>query len=88
MALQLEFVAHLAAKGNQVFALARNPDQSKGLQELKGKPGITILKADITDPVSLRVRRRFLESRAFVILTSRRPPLRKSPRPRAAGSTC
>ncbi|KZV83812.1 NAD(P)-binding protein [Exidia glandulosa HHB12029] len=50
----LEFVAHLAAKGNQVFALARNPDQSKGLQELKGKPGITILKADITDPVSLR----------------------------------
>ncbi|KZV96957.1 NAD(P)-binding protein [Exidia glandulosa HHB12029] len=52
--LGLEFVVQLAAKGNEVFALARNPDQSKGLQELKGKPGVTILKADITDPVSLR----------------------------------
>ncbi|KZV87733.1 NAD(P)-binding protein [Exidia glandulosa HHB12029] len=50
----LEFVAQLATKGNQVFALARNPDKSKGLQELKSRPGVTLIQADITDPVALR----------------------------------
>ncbi|KZW00563.1 NAD(P)-binding protein [Exidia glandulosa HHB12029] len=52
--LGLEFVEQLAKPGNIVFAMARNPSQSKGLQALSKKPEVHILKADITDPVGLR----------------------------------
>ncbi|EJD42198.1 NAD(P)-binding protein [Auricularia subglabra TFB-10046 SS5] len=50
----LEFVVQLANKGNTVFALARTPDRAKGLQELKSKPNVHILKGDITDAASLQ----------------------------------
>ncbi|KZT51794.1 NAD(P)-binding protein [Calocera cornea HHB12733] len=52
--LGLEFVKQLLAKGNLVLALARNPDKSTGLQELKGEKNLHILKADITKPDELR----------------------------------
>lgn len=53
--LGLEFVAQLASKPeNVVFALARNPDTSKGLQALSSKSNVHPLKADITDPKSLQ----------------------------------
>lgn len=52
----LGFVEHLAAApGNTVFALARNPDAAKPLQDLaKSKPNVHVLKADMTDPASLQ----------------------------------
>lgn len=52
----LAFVEHLAATAdNTVFALARNPDGAKPLQDLaKSKPNVHVLKADMTDPPSLQ----------------------------------
>lgn len=61
---QLEFVAQLAKSGNQVFALARNPDESKGLQALASTPGVTLIKADTTEPASLKVHQ-FLIARQY-----------------------
>ncbi|KZT50164.1 NAD(P)-binding protein [Calocera cornea HHB12733] len=52
--LGLEFVKQLLAKGNLVFALARNPDKSAGLLALKGEKNLHIFKADVTKPAELR----------------------------------
>jgi len=49
-----EFVKQLLAKGNEVFALARNPDKSAGLQELKENKNLHLLKGDITKPEDMR----------------------------------
>jgi hypothetical protein len=51
---QLEFVIELLAKENVAFALARSPETSKGLLAIQDT-NLHILKADITDPVSLKV---------------------------------
>ncbi|EJD36357.1 NAD(P)-binding protein [Auricularia subglabra TFB-10046 SS5] len=52
---QLEFVSNLSSKSeNTVFALARNPDVAKNLQALASRANVHILKADITDPASLK----------------------------------
>ncbi|KAF5382192.1 hypothetical protein D9615_004340 [Tricholomella constricta] len=50
----LQFVVDLLARGDVVVALARNPDSSKQLQEIKGNKNLFIVKADITDAVSLK----------------------------------
>lgn len=51
----LEFVSNLSAKtDNTVFALARNPDGAKELQALGSRSNVHVLKADITDPASLK----------------------------------
>ncbi|EJD36360.1 NAD(P)-binding protein [Auricularia subglabra TFB-10046 SS5] len=51
----LEFVSHLSSNSeNTVFALARNPDGAKELQTLGIKANVHVLKADITDPGSLK----------------------------------
>ncbi|THV04321.1 NAD(P)-binding protein [Dendrothele bispora CBS 962.96] len=50
----LQFVAELLARGNVVIALARNPENSEGLQSLKDNKTLHIIKADITDLVALK----------------------------------
>jgi short-subunit dehydrogenase len=65
--LGLQFVTDLLAKGNTVFALARNPTSSKGLSQIDDK-NLHIVKADITNSVSLRViERRLLANQALTI---------------------
>ncbi|KAK7455811.1 hypothetical protein VKT23_010844 [Stygiomarasmius scandens] len=50
----LQFVIDLLARGDTVVALARNPERAQGLQDIKDHKGLTILRADITDPASLK----------------------------------
>ena len=45
----------LLARGETVIALARDPDNSKGLQEIKNNAKLLIVKADITDAAALKV---------------------------------
>jgi len=52
--LGLQFVVDLLARGDVVIALARTPENAKGLQEIKGNKNLHIFKADITDPTSLK----------------------------------
>jgi len=51
----LQFVIDLLARGETVIALARDPHNSKGLQEIKNNPQLLILKADITDAATLNI---------------------------------
>lgn len=55
---QLEFVKQLLANGNVVIALARNPSGAKGLFAIESQ-SLHILQADITDAISLKVKRVF-----------------------------
>jgi len=52
---QLEFVKQLLAKDNVVFALARNPDNSVGLQAIKDNKNLHLIKGDITKPEDMKV---------------------------------
>ncbi|KAI8356737.1 4-dihydrotrisporin dehydrogenase [Choanephora cucurbitarum] len=50
----LEFVRQIAAKGNTVFACARNPDASEGLQKLVDNKRVFSVKLDTLDKDSLK----------------------------------
>ncbi|THV04312.1 NAD-P-binding protein [Dendrothele bispora CBS 962.96] len=50
----LQFVLDLLARGDVVIALARNPEASEGLQNIKDRKNLHIIKADIADAASLR----------------------------------
>lgn len=50
-----EFVKQLAAKGNTVFALARNPAGSDKLQSLVDNKHVYAIKVDVTDEESIKV---------------------------------
>lgn len=50
----LQFVVDLLARGDTVIALARNPETSKGLDEIKHNKNLFIFKADVTDSDSLK----------------------------------
>ncbi|EJU02749.1 NADP-binding protein [Dacryopinax primogenitus] len=50
----LEFVKQLLAKGDVVIAIARTPEKSTGLQELKGEKNLHILQGDISKPEDMR----------------------------------
>ncbi|EPB87863.1 hypothetical protein HMPREF1544_05392 [Mucor circinelloides 1006PhL] len=52
--LGLEFVAQLAAKGNTVFACARNPDSAAGLQKLVDNKHVFTVKLDTTNYESIK----------------------------------
>lgn len=58
--LGLEFVKQLSAKGHHVFALARNPDHSQGLQHLIDNKKVFGVKADITCERSIKVSNRII----------------------------
>jgi len=51
--LGLQFVVDLLARGDVVIALARTPENSKGLQEIKDHKNLFIFKADVTNAGSL-----------------------------------
>lgn len=53
--LGLEFVKQLSAKGHYVFALARNPEKSPGLQNLIDNKKVFAIKADTTCEKSIKV---------------------------------
>lgn len=53
--LGLEFVKQLSDKGHKVFALARNPEKSSGLQNLIDNKKVFGIKADITCEKSIKV---------------------------------
>ncbi|KAF8223564.1 NAD(P)-binding protein, partial [Tricholoma matsutake] len=50
----LQFIVDLLARGDVVVALARTPEKSNGLQDIKDNKNLLILKADITDAASLK----------------------------------
>ncbi len=54
--LGLEFVRQLAARGERVFAAARNPHDAKELQALAAANAklISVVELDVTDPQSIR----------------------------------
>ncbi|KAL7311853.1 hypothetical protein PS15m_009568 [Mucor circinelloides] len=52
--LGLEFVAQLAAKGNTVFACARNPDSAANLQKLVDNKHVFTVKLDVTNYESVK----------------------------------
>ena len=54
----LEFVRQIAAKDNTVFACARNPDASEGLQKLVDNKRVFSVKLDTLDKDSLKVNKR------------------------------
>lgn len=54
--LGLEFVNQLAAKGNTVFACARNPDNSDRLQKLVDNKNVFAVKLDTTNVESIKVK--------------------------------
>lgn len=54
--LGLEFVKQLSSKGHNVFALARNPEESEGLKNLIDNKKIFAIKADTTNESSIKVR--------------------------------
>lgn len=53
--LGLEFVKQLSSKGNTVFALARNPEASEGLQKLVDNKKVFAFKLDALDESSIKV---------------------------------
>lgn len=53
--LGLEFVAQLSAKGNTVFACARNPDNAAGLQKLIDNKHVFAIKLDTASHESIKV---------------------------------
>ncbi|CEG63990.1 hypothetical protein RMATCC62417_01041 [Rhizopus microsporus] len=52
--LGLEFVKQLSAKGNTVFACARNPDQAEELKKLVDNKKVYSIKLDTTNEQSLK----------------------------------
>ncbi|KAG2209504.1 hypothetical protein INT47_008348 [Mucor saturninus] len=52
--LGLEFVTQIAAKGHTVFALARNPSASEGLQKLVDNKKVFAVQLDTTDEKSIK----------------------------------
>ncbi|GAA5816971.1 hypothetical protein MFLAVUS_010506 [Mucor flavus] len=52
--LGLEFVKQLSSKGNTVFALARNPEASEGLQKLVDNKKVFAFKLDALDESSIK----------------------------------
>ncbi|KAK4509878.1 uncharacterized protein ATC70_007182 [Mucor velutinosus] len=52
--LGLEFVHQLAAKGNTVFACARNPDSATGLQKLVDNKHVFAIKLDVDSHESIK----------------------------------
>ncbi|CAO3630187.1 unnamed protein product [Mucor fragilis] len=52
--LGLEFVAQLSAKGNTVFACARNPDNAAGLQKLIDNKHVFAIKLDTASHESIK----------------------------------
>jgi len=50
----LQFIVDLLARGDVVVALARTPEKSKGLQEIKHNKNLFIFQADVTDSGSLK----------------------------------
>lgn len=54
--LGLEFVKQISAKGHTVFALARNPDASEGLQKLVDNKKVFAFKLDALNKSSIEVR--------------------------------
>lgn len=53
--LGFEFVKQLSAKGHNVFALARNPEESEGLKGLIDNKKVFAIKADTTNESSIKV---------------------------------
>ncbi|KAI8051899.1 4-dihydrotrisporin dehydrogenase [Gilbertella persicaria] len=60
----LEFVRQIAAKGNTVFACARNPDASEGLQKLVDNKKVFSVKLDTTNEESLKAAVKEIEKHA------------------------
>lgn len=58
--LGLEFVKQIAAEGNIVFACARNPSGSKGLEALIDNKQVFGIKLDTTNSESIKVIATFL----------------------------
>lgn len=56
----LEFVEQLAARGDIVFACARNPDSSKGLQALIDNEKVFGIQLDATCDQSIKVKYKVL----------------------------
>lgn len=54
--LGLEFVNQISAKGHTVFALARNPSASEGLQKLVDNKKVFAVQIDTTDEKSIEVK--------------------------------
>ncbi|CEJ02853.1 hypothetical protein RMCBS344292_16847 [Rhizopus microsporus] len=52
--LGLEFVKQLSAKGNTIFACARNPDQAEELKKLIDNKNVYSIKLDTTNEQSLK----------------------------------
>ncbi|KAI8355576.1 4-dihydrotrisporin dehydrogenase [Blakeslea trispora] len=57
----LEFVRQIAAKGNTVFACARNPDASEGLQKLVDNKRVFSVKLDTLSKDSLKAAVEYIE---------------------------
>lgn len=53
--LGFEFVRQLAANGNTVFALVRNPDSSEKLKKLVNNKTVYAIKMDANDEDSIKV---------------------------------
>ena len=53
--LGLEFVKQISARGDTVFACARNPDKSEGLQKLVDGKKVHSIKLDTACEKSIKV---------------------------------
>ncbi|OAD02870.1 hypothetical protein MUCCIDRAFT_142722 [Mucor lusitanicus CBS 277.49] len=62
--LGLEFVNQLAAKGNTVFACARNPDSATGLQKLVDNKHVFAIKLDTTNYESVKAAAKEISKKA------------------------
>lgn len=53
--LGLEYIKQLSARGDTVFACARNPDQSQALTQIVDNQKVFAVKLDITCEKSIKV---------------------------------
>ncbi|KAI7900979.1 4-dihydrotrisporin dehydrogenase [Cokeromyces recurvatus] len=62
--LGLEFVKQIAAKGDTVFACARNPTASTGLEALSNKKNVFLVQLDTNSEESIKAAAEEIESKA------------------------
>jgi NAD(P)-dependent dehydrogenase (short-subunit alcohol dehydrogenase family) len=60
----LEFVKQLSARGDTVFATARNPEAAKDLQALAAERNVFIIPLEVTDSESIKAAAKEIDAKA------------------------
>jgi NAD(P)-dependent dehydrogenase (short-subunit alcohol dehydrogenase family) len=60
----LEFVKQLSARGDTVFATARNPEAAKALQALAADRNVFIIPLEVTDVESIKAAAKEIDAKA------------------------